>query len=95
LASDVIEGNCVARVVEDGTTQCYHVKRCRGDNCICRDDNLRTTDGVIIEVPATDVDGVRTGVIELDPLRCVGGGRHDLVDEYEKRDSNPHDTPHI
>jgi hypothetical protein len=57
------------------------MKRSWGNAGTCGDVDLGATEGIVIEIPTTDVNWVWTRVIELDPLRCIGRGRHDLVDE--------------
>jgi hypothetical protein len=52
-----------------------------GDVCPWGNEHLGTTVGVIVEIPATDVDNIWAWVVEFDPFGCITWSGHNLVDE--------------
>jgi hypothetical protein len=49
--------------------------------CPLGDEYLGATMGVIVEIPATDVDDIWARVVEFDPFGGITRGGHNLVDE--------------
>jgi len=60
--------NRVTGVVEDGGGNCHGQYGLGGDDAPGRDGGLGAAGGIVVDAPATDIDGAITGVVELYPF---------------------------
>ena len=67
-ATGVKQYRRVAGVVEDGGGNCHGQHGMRGDDASGRDGSLGAAGGIVVDAPATDIDGAITGVVELYPF---------------------------